>query len=165
MNEQSWEYNSRHIGDIEDYALKQYDNFYTLWDNDILIAYVTFTDSPENLVKDNWVDEKYRFRKIFSMMLWFFKTRLARNRIIIGKVNSVDMQEVINGMSRFHKHWINIDTNELVAFDVNIVHKYYNADKSTQWRLMLENNGDFSDWPKFNDHLDFMALAHEAYVD
>jgi len=144
-NIETWKSNSQHIGDIEDYKLKEYQNYYTLWDNDTLVAYVMLTTAPENLVDRIWVKEEYRGQKLFSKMLWFFKTRLGRDHLMLGKLHSLSMQEVVKGMSRFKKSWYNINTKEVEPFDLSTLDKYYDNYAPTNWRLILENSGDFSD--------------------
>lgn len=90
---------------------------------------------------------------------------MNRNNLIIGKVHSTDMQEVVKGLSRFNKQWYNLKTKEKKPFNVDTLDDFYSHLHSIDWRLMLENSGDFSDWPKFNEGKSFVLEAFDPYVD
>lgn len=160
-NKQYWLENGKYIADIEDFKVLQNGTHYSLWDNDILVSVASLSNNNE--VDDVWVNSDYRGKKIFSMMLWFFKTRLNRNQLILGAVHSKDMQEVVKGLSRFDKKWYNIDTKETKPFDIDTLDDYYSYLEPTPWRLMLENTGKFN-WPMFNNN-GFVKESYESYID
>jgi hypothetical protein len=96
------------------------------------------------------------------MMLWFFKTRMNRSPLMIGQVHSKIMQDVVKGMSRFNKSWINIKTNEKQPFSIDTLDQYYSYLSPTNWRLILENSGEFN-WPMKGGG--FVIESYEPYVD
>ena len=165
-NMDAWK-NGTHIADIEQYEVKKNSgplpnsDHYSLWDGDILVAFATLTH--DDVVDGVWVNEKYRGQKLFSMMLWFFKTRLNRSPLMIGDIHSRDMQEVVKGLSRFEKKWYNIRTHEVEPFSLDTLDNYYSFLKPTPWRLMLENDGEFN-WPMFRTGAQFMKEAYDPYI-
>ena len=116
----------------------------------------------DNTVDDVWVSQNYRGQKIFSKMLWFFKTRLGRSRLLLGPVHSPNMQEIIKGMSRFDKKWINIETDQVEPFDLNTLDQFYSYGGPTSWRLMLENTHKFN-WPMRGGG--FVKEQFSGYID
>ena len=161
-NSSRWKTKGKHIGDIEDYKLLQEGIYYSLWDQETLIAYCSLSTS-NNEVDDVWVHEQYRGKKLFSMLLWFFKTRLNRTPLMLGSVHSSAMQEVVKGLSRFKKYWFNLRSNEKALFSIDTVDSFYSHSGSTAWRLMLENTGEFN-WPKFNGS-GFIKESYPGYID
>jgi len=161
-NRDRWFKNSKYIADIENYRVLQDGIYYSLWDSDIIVAVASLSNAT-NTVDDVWVNPDYRGRKIFSMMLWFFKTRLNKGKILLGQIHSKDMQEVVKGLSRFEKKWYNVRTNVVEPFSIDTIDNYYSYGGPTPWRLMLENSGEFN-WPMFNQG-GFMKKAYEVYVD
>lgn len=160
----SWLANGTHIGDIEHYQLVKYCNYYSLWDNQKLVAFTSLTDDT-NEVDDVWVDEKYRSHKIFSKLLWFYKTRLQRNKLILGPVHSKTMQEVTKGLSRFKKSWINTATNTAAVYDINTLDDYYSYGGPTEWRLMLENDSTFTNWPMYTRGQSYVKENYSEYIN
>jgi len=161
QNKERWYNNGKHIGDIEEYNVRQDGKYYTVWDNQSLIAYSSL-ENENNIVDDVWVHPDYRQQRIFSKMLWFYKTRLNRSTLMLGKVHSPTIQEVVKGLSRFDKYWLNIKTNETEPFELDTLDNFYDYLAPTPWRLMLENNGDFSDWPLFSEG---MSYIKEDYTE
>lgn len=161
-NRASWLTNGQHIADIENYKVLQDGLYYSLWDTENLVAYCTLTDT-DNEVDDVWVNAQYRGKKVFSMMLWFFKTRLNRSPLKLGEVHSSTMQEVVKGLPRFKKYWLNLDSNETKPFSVDTVDEFYDYIGPTRWRLMLENSYNFN-WPMFNG-TSFITEEYMAYIE
>lgn len=161
-----WKSHGQHIADIQEYqvlatSVPDSDMVnYSLWNQDDLVAYVTLHGHQ---VRNSWVDVQHRGQRIFSKMLWFFKTRLNINPLIIGDVHSRHMQEVIQGLSRFHKQWINMATGETRDFLPGNQDEFYSYTGPTGWQLMLENSGNFVDWPRFRGQ-DFVREAYDPYV-
>ena len=158
----SWYKNGKHIADIEDYKVLQDGIYYSLWYDTTLVAVCSLSNA-NNEIDDVYVNPEYRGRKIFSMMLWFFKTRLNRSPLMIGPVHSTDMQEVVKGLSRFNKYWYNIKTNEKEPFSLDTLANFYSYLQPTPWRLMLENSGEF-DWPMYNV-AGFVKESYDSYID
>jgi hypothetical protein len=160
-NKDHWLKHGKHIANIEKYQVIKDNNYYSLWDDDTLVAYCSLIDT-NNLVDNVYVAPSHRGQKIFSMMLWFFKTRMNRSPLMIGQVHSKIMQDVVKGMSRFNKSWINIKTNEKQPFSIDTLDQYYSYLSPTDWRLILENSGEFN-WPMKGGG--FVIESYEPYVD
>lgn len=158
----AWLTDGAHIGDIEHYRLVKYRNYYSLWDNQELVAFTSLTDVSE--VDDVWINEKYRGQKIFSKLLWFYKTRLHHSKLVLGAVHSKTMQEVVKGLSRFKKSWVNTSTNSVAPFDVDTLDDYYSYGGPTEWRLMLENDFTFSDWPMYTQGQSYIKENYSGYI-
>jgi hypothetical protein len=161
-NKESWYTHGKHIADIENYKVLQDGIYYSLWDYTTLVAVCSLSNSG-NEVDDVYVNPAYRGKKIFSMMLWFFKTRLNKSPLMIGQVHSKMMQEVIKGLSRFEKYWYNIRTNETEPFALDTLDNFYGYLSPTPWRLMLENSGEFN-WSMYNEG-GFVKESYEPYID
>lgn len=162
-NIERWYTQGKHIADIENYKVLQDGIYYSLWDDTTLVAVCSLSNAS-NEVDDVYVNPKYRGKKIFSMMLWFFKTRLNRSLLMMGQVHSKMMQEVIKGLSRFEKYWYNIRTNEKEPFSLDTIDNFYSYLSPTPRRLMLENNGEFG-WPMFTENKSFITEPYEPYID
>jgi len=161
-HKEHWFNNGKHIADIEEYKVLKDGIYYSLWYDNNLVAVCSLSDTT-NTVDDVYVNPLYRGKKIFSMMLWFFKTRLNRSTLMLGQVHSTDMQEVIKGLSRFDKYWYNTRTNEKEPFSVDTLDNFYSYLQPTAWRLVLENSGEF-DWPMYNTE-GYVKEAYTPYLD
>jgi hypothetical protein len=154
--------NGEYVGDIEDSKILKLDNVYSMWDDLNLISYVSVTplQNIKDIVEINyWTSPEYRGKRVISMFLWFLKTRQNFSKMIIGGVHSDDTINMLRngGLSHFNKKWINLKTGETVQYDRTKDiddNKSYEPYRSrlaqTEWRLMIENAGDFGDWPRFN---------------
>lgn len=160
-NKNLWLTQGKHIADIENYKVIKYETYYSLWDNNNLIFFCSLSD--DNTVDDVYIVPQYRGKKIFSMMLWFFKTRLNKSPLILGKVHSTMMQEIVKGLSRFNKYWYNIKTKDTVPFSLDNLDNFYSYLQPTDWRLILENSGEFN-WPMYNIK-GFVKESYEPYLD
>jgi len=161
-NSQTWYNNGKYIADIEQYRVRVYNNYYSLWNNEQLVAYTSLRD---NVVDDVWVDENLRGQKLFSKLLWFYKSRLNVSPLYLGKVHSPMMLEVVKGLSRFNKKWFNVRTHKIEPFEVNTITDFYGEHGITDWRLMIENMGDFSDWPMFNTGSSYITEDYTAIIE
>jgi hypothetical protein len=162
-NASNWFTQGKYIADIEQYQVRQFGDYYSLWDKDQLVAYTLLT--PENVVDNVWDKEEYRGQKLFSKMLWFYISRLNRTPLYIGKIHSPMVQEVVKGLSRFNKQWYNVVTHNVEPFDLGTLDNYYSGYGVTDWRIMIENMGDFSDWPMFNTGLSYIAEDYTAIIE
>ena len=163
----SWKTEGKHIGDIDNYQVKQYEHFYSLWDKDLLIGFNSLTKDKSDapiVVDIVLINPDYKGKKLFSKMLWFYKTRLGHSKLMLGDIHSLAMQEVVkSGLSRFKKSWLKNETSE--PFDIKTLDKYYDHSKSTGWQLVLENDGDFSNWPKFTDGKDYIKESYDWQIE
>ena len=162
-NKDHWYKHGKHIADIENYKVLQDGIYYSMWNDTTLIACCSLSDN-DNIIDDVYVSPEHRGNKLLSMMLWFFKTRLNRSPLMIGQVHSKMMQEVVKGLSRFDKYWYNVKTNKKEPFSLDTLDDYYSYFNPTDWRLILENTGDFSAWPMFSGN-GFVMESYLPYVD
>ena len=160
-NSSGWLLNGEHIGDIEKFSVLKNGDFHSLWDAKTMIA---FTSLRASKVDDVWVHPDYRGQRIFSKILWFFKTRLHHHILTLGAVHSGTMQELVVGMTRFKKSWVNINTKEVMSFSVDTLDDFYSWGGATEWRLMLENTIAFHDWPMFTEGKSFMKESYNEYI-
>ena len=151
-----------HIGDIQQFQLRKLDNYYSLWDREYLIAYIMLTTDAIPIVDDVWVSPRMQGQKIFSKLLWFFKTRLNHTKLMMGHLHSPKMQEVLGGLSSFKKFWT--DGIQWIPFDPDTTDDFYSVEGPTKWRLVLENNGDFSMFPKFTTGKNMMMEAYDEFI-
>ena len=149
-NKDYWFQNGKHIGDIDQFTVKKLLTMYSIWNKDEVVACASLDIVPDQyaVVDAVWVSSAYRGQKIFSKLLWFFKTRERQTKLVLGDVHSKDMQEVTKGLTRFRKLWIDKE-GKTAEYSPETVDKFYSWGGKTGWRLMLENTGDFTDWPRY----------------
>jgi len=163
QNKEHWK-TGKHIGDIEDKKVllfKATDKnwIYSLWKENELISYLLLVNNSPVEVSQVWIDPNYRGQKIFSKLLWYLKTRENYSSILLGDIHSKDTVEVLKYLSRFKNYWTN--GKEKISYDSTEIDKFYSLERPTEWKLVLENNGDFSSWPKYttgymvNDYYDW----------
>lgn len=162
MNTNLWKAKGTHIADIEKFKVIKYNNYYSIWDNEILVAYTSLTG---NEVDDVWVNENYRGQKVFSKLLWFYKSRLGNDTLMLGKIRSPEMREVVKGLSSFNKKWKNIKTGDEAPFDTDTSGKYYSNAGITDWRVVIENNNNITEWLMFNEGLSFIKESYSPYIE
>lgn len=138
-----------HVGDIEQYEVRKFGDFFSVWLNDEIVSSLKTLPSGDVIeVRNLWTSREYRGLKLMSKLLWFLKSRMNYSRLLIGDVHSLDTQTIIKGgLSRFEKSWFKDGKKEPFALDT--LDKFYHPGKPTGWRILLENDGDFSSWPKF----------------
>lgn len=151
----------KYIADIDGFMVKKYINYYSLWNQNEFAAIVRLSDDAIPIVDQVWINKDFRRQKLFSKMLWFFKTRLNHPQLLLGRIHSNDMQEVVLGLSRFKKSWYKNGVIE--PFNKDTIDNYYSYAGPTKWFLMLENDGDFSDWPQFNSLNGMPDYIRESY--
>lgn len=166
-NKQRWFDSGKHIGDIDEFTVKSLNGMYSMWDAARIVACSSLDIVPNNhaIVDQVWVDPEYRGKKLFSKLLWFFKTRMNCPKLLIGDIHSSDMQQVIAGLSRFKKSWINISTGEVKEFSPETADEFSSWGGKTKWRLMLENEYDFSDFPRFTTGNNFIKEAYDWQIE
>ena len=146
-----------HIGDIQNFNVyKQMDNEYTdyaISDSSDTKDAIAFYRLKDNEVMIMYVKPQYRKQKILSMFLFFLKQNENFSKIVLNDRQSEDTVEAVKKISkRFKIHWIKGD--EKVPYDINTIDNFYSVEKPTGWKLVLENDGDFSNHPKFWQPLD-----------
>ena len=162
-NSSIWK-SSEHIADIEDFQVRQHNNIYSVWDGDILVGTTSLSSDVIPIVDSVWVNPEYRSKDIFSKLIWFYKTRLGHSKILLGDFHSKTMQAVVtHGLSRFHKSWYKDGVTE--PFDVATIDNFYSGFKKTGWRLMLENDGVFENWPMFREYKNFITESYSLAIE
>lgn len=160
-----------HIGDMEHFDVMRNDIGFVLLDTKDktragLFVVKSSDELPEYMdIILAYVDPKYRGRKIFEGFLWFIKSRLNYNIIQFGNSHTDDMIKTLKVLSKgpFNLKWKNIKTGEEVLYDANTVDQYYGTKlKRTEWRVIAENQADFSDWPKYRYPLITMNTLFES---
>lgn len=153
-----------HLGDIEEVAVwfDKATSIYLLV-KDKLIGWfyvIGFKTTMTGLeLKAAYVLPDLRSNRLFEKFIWFLKKHvIGGSCIMLGDVHSEATQHVVKKLAhaeRFELSWFNIDTTERVAVSDNML-LGYSALKATPWRIIIENDGDFSTWPKFYtpDHAD-----------
>lgn len=145
---------SVHVGDIEDFNVFRkernvapfYD--YAISTEDKIIAFFSVTKKWE--VDIAYVSPEFRKKGLFSAFLFFLKRNEGASKITLGNVHSQDTIDAIKRIhARFDTHWENQKTKEKIKYDPNTAKDFYGVKSSNDWRIILENDSDFSDWPKF----------------
>ena len=121
-----------------------------------LLDYAAFLDNKavafftlnKNEIVAAFVQKDFRKKGLFSAFLFFLKRNENLSQIIIGEIQSQDTVEAVKRIhKRFKTSWVKGDKKE--KFDPNVENPYYSFEKPTGWKIMLENDGDFSQWQKF----------------
>lgn len=162
-NIESWK-NDPLVANIDEFDVKHANSVYTVWDNDTLVATTTLSNDTIPVVDRIWVNPEYRGQKVLSKLLWFYKSREGHPRLLLGDFHSKEMQEILagNGLSRMTKHWYK--NGDIQPFDPVDPSKYSLGGK-TGWFVMLENNGDFSGWPRWTENKDFMREPYNWQIE
>jgi hypothetical protein len=106
--------------------------YYQLDGNEVLGAYVI----PE-----------MRQQNLTAMFLLFLKRNEGMSKIIIGDQQSANMIATLKKIyTRFDTSWEKDGTK--IPYHPNTISNFYDV-KKTGWQIILENDGDFSKWPKF----------------
>jgi hypothetical protein len=97
-----------------------------------------------------YVVEVHRKQGLFSAFLFFLKRNEGLSKIVLGELQSEATVEAVRRIyKRFDASWKKDGYRE--PYDPATVDKYYSSTKPTGWKIVLENDGDFSSWPKFFD--------------
>lgn len=145
----------KHVGDIEDVQV---------WFDDTDKIYLIIREKPEGWfyvvenslgfeIKGAYLLPSLRGKRLFEKFIWFLKKHEGMSLIVLGDVHSDITKQVVSKLvdaDRFTVSWYNINTKEKVNFHDQPELGYSRAG-STKWRVIIENDGDFSDWPRFYD--------------
>jgi len=134
-----------HIGDIQEYHVYNLDTHYSVFNGNNLIAFFVLKD---NVVEVVYVYPEYRRQGLFSMILYFIKRSIGISKIILGSHQSVDM---VNSIKKIHQMFKTSWEKDgvKVPYDPNTIDQYYSKSEPTGWKIILENDGDFSNVPKY----------------
>ncbi len=148
MNKSKW-FKSDPIADIDNFQVRKAGVHYSVWHDEVLIAFASLSKQDIPIVDDVWVNPDYRGKGVFAKLLWFFKSREGHPKLLIGGVHSEMMQDVIKRLSKFQKSWYK--QGEVKPFSIDTLDQFYKGFGSSHWQLMLENEDTFFDgWPHFN---------------
>ena len=150
LNKDQWK-TGEYVGDIENFKVKKFSNCYSLWLDDEIISSLDVKPEGEiTFVGRLWTNEKFRGQKVLSKFLWFLKTQEKYSKMVLCNIHSTDTQAVVtHGLSRFDKSWYK--DGKIEPFSIETLDKYYSHKHPTGWQLMLENDGAFTDWPRFKN--------------
>lgn len=138
-----------HCGDIEEFEIYKKDR-------KGLIDYAAFLDKKvvafftldKNEIVAAFVIKELRKKGLFSAFLFFLKRNEGISQIILGEIHSKDTIEAVKRIyKRFNTSWVKDGKKE--KFEPGVEEPYYSIEKPTGWKIMLENDGDFSKWQKF----------------
>jgi hypothetical protein len=142
----------KHVGDIEDqFKVLNRDSEFLLTSNDVPCAYF-FVKHDDALTEISvaYVEESFRKQGVFAKFIWFLKRFFSADKITLSDVHSSDTVEALKKLkNRFSIFWEKDNKRE--KYDPNNTEKYYSDSKPTGWKVVLENDGDFSNWPRFFD--------------
>lgn len=136
------------VGDIEEYKVYKRDREhftdYAIFNDGKVVAYAVL---EQNVVENVFVVPEHRKRGLFSMFLFFLKQNEGLSQIIMGMRHSKDTLEAIKRIARrFNIYWSN--GKEKVPYSPETTDQFYSETAPTKWKLILENDGDFTDVPK-----------------
>lgn len=153
-----------HTGDIEDYSVYKRNRNdlidYSIFLDDKIVAF--FVVKKPDILSIAFVKKEYRKIGIFSLFLFFLKRNENFSKIVLDNSHSRD---TINALKRIHTrfktYWT--DGSKEIKFDPNKEEPFYSSKKPTKWKIVLENDGDFSDWPKYYPKPGEMPDLHTFY--
>lgn len=109
---------------------------------------VGFAILNNNVVVNVYVIPENRKRGLFSAFLFFLKRNEGMHQIVLGDTQSEQTVSAVKRIyKRFNTFWIK--DGEKIPYDPNTIDQFYSIAGPTGWQIMLENDGDFSHWPKF----------------
>jgi hypothetical protein len=141
--------NAEHCGDIEKvhvYKIKLLGSLFyiTSHDGKTVLGYYQVDN---NELIGAYVIPEMRRQNLTAMFLLFLKRSEGMSKIIIGDQQSHNMIAVLQKVyKRFDTNWEK--DGKKIPYDPATIDNFY-SDKKTGWQVVLENDGDFSKWPKF----------------
>lgn len=145
---------SKYVGDIDSFKVKSDGRFFSMWNEDEMVALLKIDIIPNNyvVVDDLWVKESFRGKKLLAKLLWFLKSRENHPKILLGRCHSDDTYSLLKagGLSKFKRYWFDPISGSTEEFNTDTVDSFYSNSKK-KWSLMLEHQDDvFIDMPRFN---------------
>jgi hypothetical protein len=149
-----------HIGDIDDFWFIKFQDYYSLWDGNELVASFFGNETYDNIeIKRYSENEKYSSSLPFAKIVLFFTTRFGWN-VIIGD-SSIDIFSCIDNLWRFDMLWIELNSTKEVKLDVNNIQQEieYNNFDTQQLKIKKWMHDGNRFWKKFNHEQRFMPEA------
>lgn len=110
---------------------------------------VAFFVMKNDMLMDAFVTKEHRKIGLFSAFLFFLKRNEGHRQIRLSDSHSEDTVEAVKRIyKRFDTYWEKDGKKE--KYDPSTIDQYTSRSKGTGWTLVLENDGDFSHWQKFN---------------
>lgn len=156
-----------HCGDIEKYNVfkKSRNNMtdYAVFENDTCIAFFVIVNP--NILKIGYIIPEKRNIGLSPMFLFFLKRNEGMSQIIMGDKQSEQAIKSLSKTSKLFKtSWVK--GNHKVPYDPDTIDQFYNYQQPTGWVVMLENEGDFSDWPKYYVHgVPDLKMYYSSYIE
>jgi predicted acetyltransferase len=157
-----------HIGDINQAQVLYKNNIYLIiLNNEPIGFFQVFNKNDTALVSNMFIIQKHRKKGWMSMFLFFLKQNESYSKIQLGDRHSEDTIKAIKRISkRFNIYWEKNGKRE--PYDIKTIDKYYSLIKPTGWNIILENDGDFKDYPKFWNHnsiLQDLRIQYDILLD
>lgn len=149
-----------HVGDIEEIKVLRGNDIYFLTSEQHDIGFFQVINHGDTgLIQNMFVDTPFPKKGIMSKFFWFLKRNEGFDRIKLGDVHSLDTTQAIQKIAhRFNKvYWERgnkLTGVETRPFSPNTIDQFYGTTAPTGWSIVLENDGDFSNWPKFFNIVD-----------
>ena len=138
----------KHIGDIEHFKVLKKDNIYLLMSGSTGVAFFEVRKVYKSLLLDIiYIDEPFRGKDVLEKFIWFLKKHKGGSKITIGDVHSEKVNAIKKLSKKFEISWVK--GNQKIKYDPEKINDFYGTGHTTGWQIMLENDGDFSDWPLF----------------
>ena len=144
----------KHVGDIENVDVLFEDNIYFLkTKTDDIGFFQVLKHDNEAIIQNMYIDTPFRRQGLMSKFFFFLKRNEGYDKIRLGDVHSKDTIIAIQKIAhRFTTYWEKNGQTE--PYSSETINDFYSPTKPTGWTIVLENDGDFSSWPKFNNSLD-----------
>ena len=142
--------NFEHIGDIGNIKVLQNENFYLLEVDEPIGFFEVLSINDSRLeIRNAFIDQSQRGNNLFEKFVWFLKRILHFKEIQLGDIHSQDTVALLKKLSlRFDISWEKGSEKE--KYSPEKADNFYSVKKPTGWKIVLENDGDFSSWPRFN---------------
>lgn len=153
--------NAEHCGDIERVGVYKANvlgsTFYiTSHDGKTVLGYYQMNG---NELISAYVIPEMRKQNLTAMFLLFLKRSEGMSKITIGDQQSRNMIAVLKKIyTRFDTSWEKDGVK--IPYNPATIDKFY-SDKKTGWQVVLENDGDFSKWPKFYNLYDIKTWYNQ----
>lgn len=156
-----------HCGDIEHYNVYKHprDNLtdYAVFDGDDCIAFFVLINP--NTLEIGYIIPEKRSIGLSPMFLFFLKRNEGLAEIRMSdKQSEQSIKSLIRTSKLFKTYWVKGD--QKVPFDPDTIDQFYSSNGATGWTVVLENNSDFSTWPKFykDDGLPDLTKYYTCYI-
>lgn len=167
---------AEHVGDIEQFTVykRQRGDLtdYAIFRHDQLASYgVTIPHKQELSI--TYTLPEFRKRGVFLAFLHFLLRHEGYNRIVLSDNHSEDTVRAIQRVyRRFDTFWER--GSERAPYSPDTIDTFYGIGKRTGWKLVLENDGDWSNFPRYayrnpdgslNGQSDLLGECYFGFVD